>query len=712
MRVRGFLTIVLLGLLSLPVSQAAAQESFVDVDSDAYYAEAVDWMLLNGLTSGGGDGQFRPDDPVTRGEIAVFLWRLADKPDAPRHGFTDVMVGWQNDAISWMSDAGITAGATETTFAPDGLVSRGALSVFLHRLAGEPVAVPHAFGDVPAGVLDMPVSWVAEVGISTGVEPGKFGPDAAVTRGQAALFLQRFDGTGALATAVEESVVPEAPEPTIAETESEVLLAVSPSSPRVGERVVIAGSGLDAGQVLVTIGDEVAGATEVAPNGSFAFEILTPELPEGEAVVVLVQDGAIVGSESILVRAEAPSIGWLFPVLLLLAALGAVGYWWWNYGKPISEATESESLIEDRLPVPEPEPADLQPVVKVERTDRFAIYPLGSMTPGVVNTLTGYDGHVWGTVRSEFEGGDHALVVRSKDHGQSWDVISDLGPGYVDSVAVSGRDAVAFGSRFVAQEHGMVRKAAMWHSNDLKTWVAVNLTGELFEEASFDGVVTHDEVLVAYGRNVGGPCLWVGSDDGWKVRRMPGPVDSLVSTAKGVLVFGRDPERRTGVVLRSTDGIRWESSTHPSAVMFDSATILSVVDFQDGLVAAGFDNLRGLAAVWVSDDGVHWHRSPMEFGERTGIEQLEVVGAQLVAVGSSRAKAHASRTSDLTVWTSEDAITWHSAGDEGLGKSSRMNSSVATGSAVLISGERLSESATSGAPVVWSFFASSVPAPA
>ena len=50
---------------------------FSDVPTGEFYSDAVAWAAENGITTGYGDGTFRPDQPVTRGEMATFLLRLA-----------------------------------------------------------------------------------------------------------------------------------------------------------------------------------------------------------------------------------------------------------------------------------------------------------------------------------------------------------------------------------------------------------------------------------------------------------------------------------------------------------------------------------------------------------------------------------------------------------------------------------------------------------
>ena len=47
-----------------------------DVDPDAYYAQPIAWLADTGATTGTSPTTFSPDDNVTRGQLATFLWRL------------------------------------------------------------------------------------------------------------------------------------------------------------------------------------------------------------------------------------------------------------------------------------------------------------------------------------------------------------------------------------------------------------------------------------------------------------------------------------------------------------------------------------------------------------------------------------------------------------------------------------------------------------
>jgi len=198
-----------------------------DIVSGRYYYDPVVWLLGQELTTGTSPTEFSPDDTVTRGQIATFLWRFAGEPepdsDVP---FSDVPDGrYYTEAVKWMFAEGITTGTSPTTFSPGAAVSRGQIATFLWRFGGEPEATASVpFSDVPDGrYYSDAVQWLAETGITTGTSPTTFSPDDTLTRGQIATFLWRL---AAKPTAVHPysglapymgdyrrpSIVPQAPE--------------------------------------------------------------------------------------------------------------------------------------------------------------------------------------------------------------------------------------------------------------------------------------------------------------------------------------------------------------------------------------------------------------------------------------------------------------------------------------------------------------------
>ena len=64
-----------LGLLG--TREVGASHNFNDVPPGVFYHDFVQFLVDNGITSGCGGGRFCGEDPVTRGQMAVFLQRLA-----------------------------------------------------------------------------------------------------------------------------------------------------------------------------------------------------------------------------------------------------------------------------------------------------------------------------------------------------------------------------------------------------------------------------------------------------------------------------------------------------------------------------------------------------------------------------------------------------------------------------------------------------------
>lgn len=108
--------------------------NYTDVDGDAAYADAVRWASSEELITGYGDGTFRPDDTITREQLAVILYRCAQSHD---QGFTGAWAfplpyddaaaihDYAYEAVCWMSMKQIIGDAEDRTFAPDRAVSHG-----------------------------------------------------------------------------------------------------------------------------------------------------------------------------------------------------------------------------------------------------------------------------------------------------------------------------------------------------------------------------------------------------------------------------------------------------------------------------------------------------------------------------------------------------------------------------------------------------------
>ena len=81
------------------------------------------------------DGTFAPNTACTRAQAVYFMWVAAGSPDgAAASSFTDVAAGASYaDAVNWAVEQGVTTGRSKTVFAPADTCTRGNIVTFLYR---------------------------------------------------------------------------------------------------------------------------------------------------------------------------------------------------------------------------------------------------------------------------------------------------------------------------------------------------------------------------------------------------------------------------------------------------------------------------------------------------------------------------------------------------------------------------------------------------
>ena len=111
--------------------------------------------------------------------------------------FTDVKEDdWFYDAVQYARINGFFRGTSDTTFDPNGTMTRGMFVTVLGRMAGVDTANysgENPFKDVPADMYYAPyVTWAAKHGVTEGTGNGLFSPDTLINREQMATFLVRY----------------------------------------------------------------------------------------------------------------------------------------------------------------------------------------------------------------------------------------------------------------------------------------------------------------------------------------------------------------------------------------------------------------------------------------------------------------------------------------------------------------------------------------
>ena len=115
--------------------------SFSDVESGTWYANAVHWAAACGIVNGFEDGSFRANIPVTREQLAAIFYRYADykgysvNQSASLSGFSDVdqISSYAVDAVRWANREGLVNGTTTTTINPGDTSTRAQAAAILKR---------------------------------------------------------------------------------------------------------------------------------------------------------------------------------------------------------------------------------------------------------------------------------------------------------------------------------------------------------------------------------------------------------------------------------------------------------------------------------------------------------------------------------------------------------------------------------------------------
>lgn len=179
--------IALVAVFAMLVSTVAFATTFSDVKDDDNYAEAIEMLSNLGILTGDdqdGDGvmDFRPNDTITRAEVAAIVCRVQNLNNLAQSGtqFTDVTSShWASGYVAQAAGKGIINGNGDGTFAPEANVKfQDVVKMFVRTIGYEPYV--NANGGYPAGDL----AAANRYGVLDGVINS--GNEVEATRGQVA----------------------------------------------------------------------------------------------------------------------------------------------------------------------------------------------------------------------------------------------------------------------------------------------------------------------------------------------------------------------------------------------------------------------------------------------------------------------------------------------------------------------------------------------
>ena len=123
------------------LTAAEYQGGFADIDGGAWYAGIVQAAFDKGVIQGDG-ASFRPDDPITREEMAVIAAKLAQTSGVSGNDTggafadEDQISGWSREYVKEAAELGLIQGFEDGSFQPGGDALREQAMVIVYRLRG------------------------------------------------------------------------------------------------------------------------------------------------------------------------------------------------------------------------------------------------------------------------------------------------------------------------------------------------------------------------------------------------------------------------------------------------------------------------------------------------------------------------------------------------------------------------------------------------
>lgn len=175
---------------------------FTDIPPNSQYEEALASLVQQHIVFGYSDGTYRPSENLKRGHAAVILARALqlDLKNVRNPGFHDIKENSDYyKSIAALVKAGIIQGYPDGTFKPEQPLTRAQMAKILvvaYQLSEEELEVNH-FQDIATTMWYAPyVTSLIKNKITIGTTPTTYSPNDPVKRGQMALFLHRCQQLG------------------------------------------------------------------------------------------------------------------------------------------------------------------------------------------------------------------------------------------------------------------------------------------------------------------------------------------------------------------------------------------------------------------------------------------------------------------------------------------------------------------------------------
>ncbi len=184
-----------------PDWEPAPEMPFTDVNEGDWFYDVVLYAYDNGLMTGVSATEFAPNQTTTRGMIVSMLARLEGVTSAEDAGFADVAANdWYATAVNWAASVGVVNGYEDNTFRPNDAITREQMAAILYNYAdykGYDVSARADLSDyadaasISSWAEDV-LAWANAEGLINGMTATTIDPQGATTRAQTAAMFERF----------------------------------------------------------------------------------------------------------------------------------------------------------------------------------------------------------------------------------------------------------------------------------------------------------------------------------------------------------------------------------------------------------------------------------------------------------------------------------------------------------------------------------------
>ena len=146
---------------------------------------------------GYGNGEVRPQNNITRAEVATIFFRLLtddvrDENLTKTNRYSDVTrADWYNTAVSTLSSMGIITGYPDGTFRPNAAITRAEFAAIAARFDNDGDKTAAKFSDIATHWAKDEISIAYNNGWITGYPDGTFGPQCDITRAETMTLVNR-----------------------------------------------------------------------------------------------------------------------------------------------------------------------------------------------------------------------------------------------------------------------------------------------------------------------------------------------------------------------------------------------------------------------------------------------------------------------------------------------------------------------------------------